>query len=543
MVKNYISEKGNSQIRLLLEKQLQITKFLKSPLTDAVLWVKPNANIIYVNDAACSLVGYSREELLFMSIQDLNLEFLHEIWSKDYKNIKQDGFLHFESICWNNKGQSFLLEINITYIEYGSCEFSCILINHINKRQESSFALEQANKVLERKTQDFLTKEKQNYEQLSREIIERKWVEAELQNSLCLLQATLESNPDGVIAVRCNGDIVTFNQKFVEMWQVPDSIVISRNYQQYLTFYRNQLKQPETFYQNIEQLEIDSQKDFRRCDILELKDGKVFEQYSKPLRLGEKRIGTVCSFRDITQRQQAEAEVRRILEQEKQLTEQRAQFVSMVSHEFRTPLNIISYSTSLLKRHSHRWAQEKKLQYLQHLQTAVEQITQLMDEVLIIGRLDAGKFQLEPKPLDLEIFCRDILVELNLSKKSDRAINFISQGDCKSVCLDKKLLHPILTNLLSNAIKYSSAGSKVDLLLCCEDKKVIFQVKDCGIGISIEEQQEVFKPFYRGNNVSNIPGNGLGLAIVKKLVDLHNSQISLVSEIGIGTTFTITLPI
>lgn len=319
MVNNYISEEQNSEIMLLLENELQLTKFLKDRAADAVFWVKPNAKIIYVNNAACNLLGYSREELLSMNIQDLNLEFLLEVWSKHSKNIQLKGFQHFESICWTNKGQSLSLEITITYIEYETKEYSCISICNINKCQEFSFPLQKVNKVLKCKTQELLTKEKHIYEQLSREIIERNWVETELQNSLSLLQATLESSPDGVIAVRSNGDIVTLNQKFVKMWQVPDSIVISRNYKQYLNFYTNQLKEPESFCRNIEQLEIDTQRDFKGSKILELKDGRIFEQYREPLRLGEQKIGMVYSFRDITQRQQAQAEVCQILKQEKQV--------------------------------------------------------------------------------------------------------------------------------------------------------------------------------------------------------------------------------
>ncbi len=407
--------------------------------------------------------------------------------------------------------------------------------------EETFTALQKGNEVLEFRVQDIPTESTHVYEQLSREIVERKWVEAKLKNSLSLLQATLESTADGVIAIRCNGDIVSFNQKFVQMWQVPDSI-ISCNYNQCLTFYSNQVKNPENFCRHIQQL--DNQPDFEGYDTLELKDGRVFEQYHQSLRENEQTIGTVWSFRDITERKQAEGEIRQILEQEKQLVEHRAHFVSMVSHELRTPLNIISYSTSLLKRHSHHWAEEKKLQYLQRLQTAVEQINQLMDEVLIIGTAEAGKLQCEPKPLDLELFCCDILAEMNLSKDSlQHPVTFISQGESKAVCVDKKLLQPILTNLLSNALKYSPAGSMVDLVLSYEDEKVIFQIKDRGIGIPLADQQQLFRLFTRGGNVDNIAGNGLGLAIVKKLVDIHNGQINLVSEVGVGSTFTVALPI
>jgi PAS domain-containing protein len=164
-------------------------------------------------------------------------------------------------------------------------------------------------------------------QQLSHERAESKQVKTKLENCLSLLQATLESVADGVIAIGCDGDIISSNQKFVKMWQIPDSIITSCNHNQYLSFYKNQVKDPEIFCRNVSQL--DSQNDFESFDILELKDGRVFERYSKPLRLGEKIIGAVWSFRDITESQQAKEKIRRILEQEKQLAEDKVLFLQL----------------------------------------------------------------------------------------------------------------------------------------------------------------------------------------------------------------------
>ncbi|MGH7999978.1 MAG: ATP-binding protein, partial [Brasilonema sp.] len=378
-------------------------------------------------------------------------------------------------------------------------------------------------------------------EQIYREKVARLQAEAELEESLSLLQATLESTAEGVIAINYKGHIVSFNQKFVQMWQIPESIMKSRNHNQCLTFYKNQLKDPEIFCRRIQ--ELDSQADVESYDTLELKDGRIFEQYCQPLELDEQIIGTVWSFRDITNRLPPEKEIHQTLVQEERLDEHKEQFVSMICHEFRSSLNMISFSTSLLKRHHHSWSEEKKLQYLQRVQTTVEQLSQLMDEVFIIDGAQAGKLNFEPKPLNLIQFCHDILAQMNLSESSQHTVNFVSQGDCQAVCMDKKLLQPILTNLLSNALKYSPKDSTVDMVLYCQDEKVIFQIKDRGIGIPRTDQQFLFEPFHRGGNVGDIPGNGLGLAIIKKLVDIHSGQIIVESEVGKGTTCAITLPL
>ena len=162
---------------------------------------------------------------------------------------------------------------------------------------------------------------------------------------------------------------------------------------------------------------------------------------------------------------------------------------------------------------------------------------------LVIGRSEAGKLTFSPRALDLEQFCHDLVTQLQLSDSNQHTITFRSFGNSSTACVDEKLLQPILTNLLSNAIKYSSTGSTVDFTLKCQDKEVIFQIKDQGIGIPAADLQRLFEPFHRGENVNDIPGTGLGLAVVKKLVDTHDGQITLASEVGIGTTFTITLQV
>jgi PAS domain S-box-containing protein len=498
-------------------------------------------------------------------------------------------------------------------------------------------------------------------EQLCHDMAECKRAEAEIEKSASLLQSILESTADGVIAISYKDDIVSFNQKFVEMWQLPESIMSSRKHSQWLAFYRNQLKDPEVFCRCVQ--ELDSQANVKSSDILELKDGRVFERYSHPQQLGEQIIGRVWSFRDITERKrteeelrqseakfrtlaettnvvifiiqgtqfcyvnsvaetitgykkeellthpnfcqqlklkkcdsvhkqcassppqyqevkiltksgelrwldcsvgmlefegkqallvtgiditrrkQAEVEIRQALEQEKERGEQRARFVSMIPHKFRNCLNIVSLSTSLLRRHSQKWTEEKKLQYLHRIQTAVEQLSQSLDAVLLIGKAEAGKLTFEPRAVDLEKFCRDLVAQLQLSDGSQHTFTFASLGDCLSACVDEKLLQPILINLLSNASNYSSVGSTVDFALSCWNGEVIFQINDKGIGILAADQQHLFEPFYRGGNVGDIPGAGLGLTVAKKLLDIHGGQIAVASEVGMGTTFTVTLPL
>ena len=247
--------------------------------------------------------------------------------------------------------------------------------------------------------------------------------------------------------------------------------------------------------------------------------------------------------RDITELKQAEAEIVKALERERELSELRSQFVSLVSHEFRTPLTTIQSSAELLERYNNRLSDEKKQNHYRRIQHAVQRMTHLLEDVLTIGKAEAGKLKFTPSPIDLVAFCRDLVESLQMSAKPQHQLNFVVIGDGSDAQMDEKLLGHILTNLLTNAIKYSPDGGTVQFDLVCDRTWAIFRIQDSGIGIPHEDLERLFESFGRASNVGAIPGTGLGLAIVKRCVDLHKGEITVKSEIGVGTTFTVTLPL
>ncbi|MEQ8385216.1 MAG: PAS domain S-box protein [Coleofasciculus sp. A1-SPW-01] len=257
--------------------------------------------------------------------------------------------------------------------------------------------------------------------------------------------------------------------------------------------------------------------------------------------------GNIVEFqgvgRDITPLKKAEAEIIKALEKERELSELRSSFVSLVSHEFRTPLTAILSSSELLDRYSKKLTDEKKKAHHQRIQIAVSRMTQLLDDVLTIGKAEAGKLTFKPASMNLIAFCQDIVDTLQMSISQQHSINFVCHGDCGDAQMDEKLLQHILNNLISNAIKYSSQGSEVKVELTCEGESAIFHIQDQGIGIPPEDIKKLFSSFQRAGNVGTIQGTGLGLAIVKKCVDLHGGLITVESEVGKGTTFTIILPL
>ncbi len=250
----------------------------------------------------------------------------------------------------------------------------------------------------------------------------------------------------------------------------------------------------------------------------------------------------ILVVRDISEEHQAAAELQEDLDREKQLNELKSRFVSMTSHEFRTPLTTILSSVDLLESRSHKWAEARDLKHLERIQTAVKRMTALLNDVLVISKAEANRIEFDPTQLDIEEYCRNLVEEMQSSASTRHQLVFEVNGQCGLVWMDEKLLQHILPNLLSNALKYSPEGGQVFFRLHCQAQQVTFEVQDQGIGIPPNDLDHIFDSFHRARNVGNISGTGLGLAIVKKSVDLHGGNIHIDSQVGEGTTFTVVLP-
>lgn len=270
---------------------------------------------------------------------------------------------------------------------------------------------------------------------------------------------------------------------------------------------------------------------------LAMSNAAGFKSNVFPLKLSS----IVLNSRDITERKRSE-EIRHALERERELSEARFRFVSMMSHEFRNPLTRIRVSSELLKTFVNKTTEEQKERCLNNLEFAAQEMTQLLDDILTITRADVGKLELNLQPFDLAEFCSNLVEEMQIAAGNKHTLNFVNRGTCNQACLDENLIKHILTNLISNAIKYSPECGDIWFKLSCQNGEAIFQIQDQGIGIRLDDQQRLFEAFHRGRNVGKIPGTGLGLSIVKRFVDLHGGTITLQSEVGVGTTFTVTLP-
>ncbi|HEY9647454.1 MAG TPA: ATP-binding protein [Chroococcidiopsis sp.] len=253
--------------------------------------------------------------------------------------------------------------------------------------------------------------------------------------------------------------------------------------------------------------------------------------------------GVVVVFWDMSAYRRSEL-LQKALEKEQELNQLKSQFVSTVSHEFRNPLAVIRTAAELLGLYGETLFDDKMKSYVQRIKSSVQHMNQLMEDILVIGRVEAGRLNFFPALVNLPQLCKELIEECSLHLTDSHEIVFTHPDSPMETWLDANLLHLILSNLLNNAIKYSPAGGKIrfSYTYMPAQSTVIFEVQDQGIGIPKPEQAQLFESFFRASNAQSIQGTGLGLAIVKRAVELHRGQIDVSSELNIGTTFTVMLP-
>jgi len=246
---------------------------------------------------------------------------------------------------------------------------------------------------------------------------------------------------------------------------------------------------------------------------------------------------------DIDDRKRAEVELLAAVQREKELSEMKSKFVSTASHEFRTPLATMLSSAELLEHYSESLSPAEKANLLQTIQSGAKRMSEMIDDVLALGRAESGVLKLNLGPTNLRELCARVVSEFRIAQGKGHVITLDDRFDRLEALMDERLLRHILNNLLSNAVKYSPPGSEVTLSLARREEQAVIEIQDRGIGIPLEDQPRMFESFHRASNVENRPGTGLGLAIVKKSVELHGGEISLSSAVGSGTRFTVMLPL
>ena len=298
----------------------------------------------------------------------------------------------------------------------------------------------------------------------------------------------------------------------------------------------------------------DSRKPFRMEYRLRRIDGQYrwIQDVGKPTYLSDNIFsGFIGSCSDIHDQRMMKEELELLvrqrttelsdaLDREREMNELKSRFVSMASHEFRTPLSVVLSSTALIEQYTAAQKNEKINKHLMRVKSSVNNLTTILNDFLSLDKLEQGNVEIERELFDIAEFMQEVVEDLHFLKKKGQQINLMHKGE-RRVLLDQKKLRYIVVNLISNSIKYSPEDTAINLHFE-NAEHITITVQDQGIGIPEQEQKHMFIKFFRANNTGNIQGTGLGLTIVKRYVELMNGAVRFISKPGEGTTFMIELP-
>ncbi len=377
--------------------------------------------------------------------------------------------------------------------------------------------------------------------EIAENITDRKKTESSLLKSESLFLKLFQSSPIATAIIDySNFNLININQAYQNIFGYNRQELIGANFIEY-GFFGNT---PAELVLNIEKIK-QSQNTAQREFQIRRKDGSYVNCIIsiEQLLTDDDLPLLIFIAQDVTEIRKAEQKKLSAIEQENELQMLRSRFISMLSHEFRTPLTTIMLSTDLLKNYGGRWTEAEKSQYYKRITDTVLHLNQLIEKLLTIGSIESGRFDFQPENIDIPAFFQSIVDNMAFTIGNEHPIKFKYSGNYNNTYIDENLISLIVTNLISNAAKYSNKGSDILFDSTCDGVYLTFQIKDKGVGIPAEDLKNLFQTFYRASNVGKTSGYGLGLAIVKKCVDAHHGEIFVESKEQVGTTFIVKIPI
>jgi two-component system sensor kinase FixL len=529
---------------------------------DGIIAINETGIIEMLNPAAAKMFGYSAAELLGKNISTLmpqNYARHHDQYLKKYLDTGEKHIIGVgrEVEGLRKDGSNFPLRLSVSEVKTDGHSLFTGIVHDLTEEKKAALALKQEKE----KTQQYL----------------------DIANTM-------------IVVINKNGIIELINNKGCELLGISEKAVIGRDWFD-LTIPEEQREFIRSFFQNtiiggqqvpdyfeneiITQHRTKRLIAWRNALVLD-NNGEIAGTISSGVDITEQRAAEERIIRlnaeleqrvdqrteelagavnqllninkklehEIQERRAAEAalrhneqELRRAYEKEKELSELKSRFVSMASHEFRTPLSAILSSADLIDAYPKEDQQEKRLRHTNRIKSSVSNLTGILNDFLSLSKLEEGKVGVQPVHFLLHEFVEETLEEISGLLKSGQHIRKVMPQIQVEMFTDKKVLKNICFNLLSNAIKYSDAGQPIDCQLKSDGLVLYITVTDHGIGIPPEEHQHVFSRFFRAHNAENIQGTGLGLNIVKRYVELLNGSITFESELGQGTTFNCAVPI
>jgi PAS domain S-box-containing protein len=494
-----------------------ICEALFASAAEGLLVVDRKGLIKLLNRRAEEMFGYTRGEMQDQPVELLVPESFRGAHIKnkhDYLANPSRRSMGTGLDLWAQRkdGSTFPVEISLNHFESEGDEYAMALISDITRRKEVEQQLERLNEELEGRVQERTR---------------------ELRESQHLYGVIARNFPNGSINVfdREFNYVFAEGRELFRMGVTSDQLVGTNYLARLSPVVRETVKSKLLTVFEGQSLSFD----------LDL-DEKTFEIHAVPLRDAEGLISRILVVEtNTTQQKRAAADIIKALEKERQLNEMKSRFVSMASHEFRTPLSTILTSISLLGRYTAPEHEEQRAKHFTRIRSSVHNLTAILNDFLSLDKLESGMLAPNPEEFDLHTMLDDLIDEMQSVCKVGQVIKLFYAGE-NLVTVDRNMVRNIILNLLSNASKYSDEGKVLEIKANVADGKIRIDVRDEGIGIPEGDAKHMFERFFRAHNATNIQGTGLGLNIVKKYIDLMNGDIWFESKPGKGSVFSFVLP-
>ena len=527
---------------------------LFSSASMGIIVVDEKGVMVLVNPFLLKQFGYAEAEIVGERIEKLipmrfHSRHMHHVHNYNEHPKSRPMGLGMDLFAARKDGSEFPVEVSLGNYETAQGKFTIAFVSDISKRKEAEQALIQLNAELEEKIEERTLSLTGTVKQLANQIAETEAKDAELKRVNSFLN-NIWSHAEAIIFVTDNhGYIKMFNPTAEKQLGYRAYEVIDKATP--LIFHDEQ-EIAENAREVSEQLNTDIKQGFSifaaRADVglpNEWEVNYVRKTGNKfPVSLTITAMRNVHGEIDgylgiainISERKKAENDLRVALEKEKDLSELKSRFVSMASHEFRTPLSTVLSSAYLISKYTDTDDHPKREKHVQRIVSSVNMLTDILNDFLSVGKIEEGKIQVRYSGFNVAQHVQGIISELSGLLKKGQVISYSHKGN-DTVELDPGLLKHIVMNLLSNAIKFSPEYAEIEVLSETTDRSLTILFTDRGMGISEEDQQHLFERFFRGNNVTNIQGTGLGLHIVSKYAELMDGAVTCTSKLGEGTTF------
>ena len=501
--------------------------------------------------------GYEQGELIGQKVEMLiphRYADRHLKHRQNYSNNPHSRPMGLGMELWGLKksGVEFPVEVSLGHYRIAEDNYALAFINDITQRKETEQAIINLNAHLEEKVKEGSQSLAITVEQLGNQIKETERKDAELERVNAFLN-NIWNHAGAIIFVCDNDGLIQFFNPAAEKSLGYSSVEVV-NKQNVVGFHVDaelQLKADEIkkttgkevaagfdVLKALSQLDKESNQEWHYVR----KDGSDLYVSLNVAALKDVRneiSGYLGIAIDISEKKHAESELLAALEKEKDLNELKSRFVSMASHEFRTPLSAVLSSAYLLSKYIKAEEQPQREKHIQRIVSSVTSLTEILNDFLSVGKIEEGNIQANYRQYDIKDQIEEIIQEVNHLLKKQQQISYTHESSDTTVSLDPSMMRHIVSNLLSNAIKFSGEDAIIEIETKLSDNKLALIVRDHGIGIPEEDTGDLFKRFFRSSNATNIQGTGLGLHIVNKYAELLNGTIKCESKLGEGTTFTI----